>query len=533
MIMKLLPIKASVLVLMACIIYVGFLSNPYIFDDLTLFNKSVRLDDVIPEYHFDLLELRSLPLASFYWTKLLFEERIEYFRLGNLILHIGVAALIHHAIYLLFQTVVPDHPEKHNFSLISWVVSIVFVVHPAATYAVGYLAQRTILMASLFAIIAVILYIRASLTGSRVMLWAVVPFYYLAVFSKEHAIMLPFCLAALTVLIYNNWLRQFRREFAFFFALIGIALIVVYARKYLIGTFYEPNAAGYMAGIDSRKAYFYSILTQAALHFKYLLIWLLPNPSWMSIDMREEISFSLFSWQTLLAIVFLVYGLIGFKLLLRRGVAGIFGFGMLFPWFMFSTEFSAVRIQEIFVIYRSYLWSFGWVVMLAVAILNLGIKKSSVVIIAVVFTMVFISLERMQTLAHPVIVWDDAVKLVEKKNLVRGTERIYYNRGTERVKIGQFVEAKSDFEKALSIYPAHIDARANLGVLYFKEEKWQSAIDQFSALEKFAEARNSYMNPRLVFGRAISYERLGNSALAQKDFIRSCELAKMGCEFIR
>jgi len=531
--MKLFPIKAGVLVLMASIIYIGFLSNPYIFDDLALFNKSVKLDDVMPRYHFDWFELRSLPLASFYWTKLLFGEHIQYFRLGNLILHIGVAVSIHQAIYLLFKITVPEHPGKNDFNLISWIVAIVFVVHPAATYAVGYLAQRTILMASLFSIITVILYIRASMTGNRVMLWAAVPTYYLAVFSKEHAIMLPFCLAALTVLFYKDWRYQFRREFAFFSALIGIALIVVYARKHLIGKLYEPNAAGYMVGIDSTTAYFYSILMQAALHFKYLLIWLLPNPNWMSIDMREEISFDLISWQTLLAIAYLIYGQIGIKLLLRRGVAGMFGFGMLFPWLMFLTEFSAVRIQEIFVIYRSYLWSLGWVVMLAVIILKLRIKKSSAMIISVVFTMVFISLERMQTLAHPIIMWDDAVKLIEEKNLVRGTERIYYNRGTELAKIGQFVEAKRDFEKVLSIYPEHIDARVNLGVLYFKQEKWQSAIDQFNTLEKIAEGRNSYMNPRLILGRAISYERLGNSELAQKDFIRSCALAKMGCEFIR
>ena len=517
---------------LASIVYAGFLSNPYIFDDISLFSMSGSFDDVMPEHRFAWLELRSLPYASFSWINLIFGQHIEYLRIGNLLLHVGVAVAVYFAIHGLLQITVPEHTQKSNFSLIAWTVALVFVVHPAATYAVGYLVQRTILMATLFSLLAIIFYIRASMTGSRFWLWMVVPAYYLAIFSKEHAIMLPLCLAALTVLIYENWVRQLRREAAFFAVLVGMAITVFYFRKDLVGTLYEPNAAGYMDGIDPKAAYLYSIISQATLYFKYFLLWVLPKPNWMSIDMRESFATSLISWQAVGAISYLVYGFIGVRLLVRRGLTGLVGFAMLFPWLMFSTEFSAVRIQEIFVIYRSYLWSFGWLLMLAVVLLKAGSKKSSIIVVGIVVTFVLISLERLQTLAHPSIMWDDAAKLIEKKDLVRGAERIYYNRGNDRAKLGQFEGAKSDYEKTLSIYPFHIEARGNLGALYFNAGQWQNAIDQFNELEKYGQVKNAYMHPRLVFARAIAYEKLGQSDLAQKDFIRSCEMGKLGCEHL-
>jgi hypothetical protein len=371
------------------------------------------------------------------------------------------------------------------------------------------------------------------MTGNRILLWLCVPLYYLAVFSKEHAIMLPLCILALTVLFYKDWAQQLRREAAFFAVLFFMAFMVFYFRKSLIGSLYEPNASGYLYGVNAGEAYFFSVISQSALFFKYIFLWLLPNTSWMSIDMREDFATRIFSLQSVCFVIYLMYGLFGVKLLMRKGLTGLIGFSILFPWVMFLTEFSAVRIQEIFVLYRSYLWSFGWFLMLAIVLLKVGAKKSRVILGAVILTLTMLSLERMQTMAHPVILWDDAAKLVEGKSQVIGGERIYYNRGTERAKLGQFEGAKSDFYKAIAIYPDHVDARANLGSLYFQAGQWQNAIDQFNDLEKVGATQKAYLHPRLIFGRAVSYAKLGQVDRAQKDFIKSCELSKLGCEFVR
>lgn len=514
-------------------LYGGFLSSPYIFDDSAFFTDGYSRNFVIQEHHFSWFQMRSLPYASFYWTKLVAGDNIEYLRLGNLIIHCAVVVAIYFAIYWLLQSTVKENPKKTNLSLIAWAAALIFAVHPLATYSVGYLAQRTVLMAALFSIITILFYIRTSNTGSKITLWLAVPTYYLAVYSKEHAIMLPFCLVALMVLLYEDWPRQLRREVAFYAVLACIAFTVFYSRKFLVGTLYEPNGPGYMEELGASGAHLRSVISQAALYFKYAMLWTLPNPKWMSIDMRENFATGVLSLQTLGALCYFVYGYIGIKLLLKRGVTGLFGFAMFFPWLMFFSEFSAVRVQEIFVIYRSYLWAFGWILILAVVFLKINSTKVVVLGASVSLLLMTISFERLQTLAHPLLLWDDAVKLIEKNPHIIGAERIYFNRGLERGRLNQFEGAKSDFEKTIELYADHIDARANLGAIYLKTEQWQNAVDQFNWVEQYGNTHNAYMNSKWVLGRGFAYEKLGNTDLAQKDFARSCSLTKLGCELVR
>lgn len=524
--------KGIVLAAIVLFLYGGFLSNPYIFDDLRIFNKVISADNVMPEYHFAWLQGRSLPYASFYWTKLIAGERIEYFKIGNVVIHVLTAIVMYLAIRLLLQISTKETYKKTTLSLIAWVSATIFAVHPVATYAVGYLAQRTILMATLFSLVTVVLYIRASMTSSIVLLWMAVPAYYLAVYSKEHAIMLPFCLIALTVLLYKDWFHQFRREATFYGALTCVAFSVWYSRQNLVGSIYEPNGLGYLYRDEpaAQWAYLRSVFSQGTLYFKYAFLWIFPNPSWMSIDMREKFASGLLSFQALGAAGYLACGYVGIKLLLKRGLAGLFGFAILFPWIMFIAEFSTVRIQEIFVLYRSYLWSFGWILLFAILLLKLSANKIILIGVVAISILITFSFERLQTMAHPLLLWDDAAKLLEHNDQTLGVERIYYNRGVERYRLGQFEEAKSDFEKTIALYPANIEARANLAVILFKTNQWQRAVEQFNMVEKYGNMHNAYMNPKLVLGRAISYEKLGNIELAQIDYRRSCELASLGCE---
>lgn len=70
-----------------------------------------------------------------------------------------------------------------------------FALHPLAVYAVGYLIQRSILMATLFALLACWAFVRGLQTRSPAWFTGALLSYLLAVLSKEHAVMtvgLPF-----------------------------------------------------------------------------------------------------------------------------------------------------------------------------------------------------------------------------------------------------------------------------------------------------------------------------------------------------
>ena len=64
---------------------------------------------------------------------------------------------------------------------------LLFAVHPVATYATGYLVQRTILFATLFCLLAMLVWIKANKSKNGNLIWLSVPLYYFAVFSKENS----------------------------------------------------------------------------------------------------------------------------------------------------------------------------------------------------------------------------------------------------------------------------------------------------------------------------------------------------------
>src|SRR3989344_4265991 len=64
-----------------------------------------------------------------------------------------------------------------------------FALHPVAVYAVGYLIQRSILMAALFAVLACWAFVRGLQTQRVAWHAGALLSYLLAVLSKEHAVM--------------------------------------------------------------------------------------------------------------------------------------------------------------------------------------------------------------------------------------------------------------------------------------------------------------------------------------------------------
>ena len=336
----------------ACLVYLPFLGNPFIFDDLNFFSS-----DVLSHYTHSLFdfELRGLPYASLGWTAAIFSDAVpHFFHLGNTLLHVSNVILL---FYLLRQLVGAALPEQKDSSTLvwgAWFGALVFAVHPVAVYAVGYVAQRSILMATFFALVMQFAYLRGLLTGKKRWLMLATVAYFAACFSKEHSVMMPAVLAALTILLRpsNKLDKHAFRSIWAAFAIIG--LFTVLRAKGVFGTPYEAMASQLFEQqriVESTPVlHFLSVLTQAGLFFKYLLLWLLPNPAWMSVDMREHFIPAWTAWQGGLGLLgFVAYGVVGFKLLLRGRWLGLIGLALLYPWLQFLLEFS--RVIDILIFY--------------------------------------------------------------------------------------------------------------------------------------------------------------------------------------
>ena len=521
----------ALLVIAVAALYGQFLWNPIVFDDLPFFMVDNEGRQPVSNYHFAFLELRSLPYATLAWTQAWFGLGLFSFRLGNLLLHAAVVLVLFFFLAALFAAVLGEH-DKNGLSAhrAAFFAALLFALHPVATYAAGYLVQRTIIMATLFCLLAMLSYVHGSVRQKSLWLWMSIPFYYLAVFSKEHAIILPAVLVALTVLLHDDWRAKLRQRWTIFTVLAGIAVIVLLAKISILGSVYEINAPEMLKKNESELAYPLSILTQSALFFKYALLWIFPNPAWMSIDMREPFARSLFSPYLLALGGFLAWGGGAFWLLLKRRRAGLVGFAMMFPWLMFFTELSSVRIQEEFVLYRSYLWAAGAFSLLPILFGGINVRMSSFILGAIALAMFLISMERLMTFSHPILLWDDAEKLVKGREDLPGAYRIYYNRGTELINIDRPDEGIADLKLAIALSKDFAEAHGNMGAGYIKKGDWQNAIISFSAAIEIARKVESYPRARYFYGRAIAFTKMGDMQKSQADYKESCALAGQGCE---
>jgi tetratricopeptide (TPR) repeat protein len=532
------PIKRAwlfvALLLIALIaLYGQFLWNPIVFDDLYFFIIDDAGNQPVSGYHFSLLELRSLPYATLAWSKVWFGLELINFRVGNLLLHAAVALALFFFLAELFAAVCGDCGKAGlgdraetclSSQYAAFFAALLFALHPVAVYAAGYLVQRTIVMATLFGLLAMLVYVHGSVRQQPLWLWSSVPLYYLAVFSKEHAIMLPAVLLALTILLHDDWRTKFKQRRAIFAALAGIAVLVLVIKKGLLGSVYEINAPEMLLDVDSKLAYPLSVLTQSWLFFKYAGLWLLPNPAWMSVDMREPFAQSLLSVYLLAFMSFALWGVGAFLLLLKRGWLGLMGFALLFPWLMFFTEFSAVRIQESFVLYRSYLWMIVLCSVVPLLFMRVRQKLAVASLGLLCALMVPLAWDRLTTFSHPLLLWDDAAKLVEGRPYLPGMERIYHNRGLTLSKTRLKQEAIADYSTAIRMKPNYSYAYNDRGAMYLELQQYAEALKDFDT----AIALNP-LYPNAYQGRGMVYEALGNQAQSLENYKKSCELGRRGC----
>lgn len=526
-------IQTFVMVLMLLLLYGGFLYNPLVFDDIYFFvsgNPEKYLDQGVQ------LHPRWWVYYSLGFTFVHFGHEMIWFRLGNLALHLGVGLVLFMFLRQLVTDLDGHREDRLSTSWATYLAAMMFVLHPVAVYGAGYLIQRTILMSTLFSLLSWWM-LWLGLNGSRLKLWLAVIFYFLAVYSKEHAVMAPAVCLGLLILHKRS---EFKTRItnteltALFLAFNFIALLVILQLRGVIGEPYEIFASelirekGVM--VAPERAFVLSAITQAGLFFKYLLLWIIPNPLWMSVDMRAAFALST-NWQNI-AILFLFF-LYPFAaaILLRKGrTQGLVGLSMLTPWLLFATEISTVRIQEIIVLYRSYLWTPLLFLLVAIGLKRCS-KQISVVIGALLCTALFaFSYDRLTSFSHSFLLWDEAAKLAERnvgKPGVTGIDRIYYNRGLALHSEGFAPNAIKDFDRALAIKPNDPHAYNSRGAA-----KLDSG-DAIGALTDFETAiRLDPTQLKPYAGRAMALNNLGLHKEAREAHRKSCLMGWTGsCEY--
>lgn len=512
-------VAPAIITLAVAVLYGWFLYNPIVFDDMYFFLPGV------PERFIETASLhtRVLGYATLSLGSRLLGNSLLGFRVASLLLHAGVAITLYFFLRQLQQT---NRDGKTGPAALALLAALAFALHPAAVYGAAYLVQRTTVMATLFALLSWVCVLRGLQAGQRKWLWASVGAYALAVLSKEHAIMVPAVSAALAVWWWRTQpgkqtaVQLFRSLLPTMVGSCAIAVLVVLQLRGLLGGVYELDAPEMLPTISVEHAWPLSILTQSSLFFKYLLLWLLPNPMWMSVDMREPFAQSLAAWPALIGLLaFVIWPVIAAWLLWKGGRRGLLGFAMLAPWLLFATELTTVRIQEIFVLYRSYLW-LAPAFCAALALEPLLKPRTQLALLGIVPLLLFpLAWERLTTFSHPLLLWDDAERLVHDRDGLPGLERIYRNRGIALYKVAKYELAIEDYTKAILFKPEMSYAYNDRGAALLQLKRYAEALNDFDV-----SLRLKAGNVRSLAGRGTALEALGRMDEAKESYRSACAL---------
>lgn len=509
------------LVIVVFALYLPFFGNPLVFDDRSFFVGKMASYYAQTSFHFD---LRWLPYSLLGWIDLVFGTVVTHpFHLFSMLLHVANVLLL---FFILREIVAATTPEQRNStSLIwgAWCGALLFALHPVAVYAVGYVVQISIVMATFFTLVMLLTYLRGLLTGQIRWLVFSVAVYFLAVFSKEHSVMMLAVLAGLTLLVRPQIRVQKNVLWSTWIAFLVIGLLISLRAVGVFGMPYEPMAA---AMFEQQKVieniplqHLLSILTQAGLFFKYLLLWLLPNPAWMSIDMREPFILSLGAWQGWLGLsAFILYGIAGVWLLLKKGNSGLLGLALLYPWLFFLLEFSSIRVQEPFVLYRSYLWMPGLLVIIPLLFIRKPGKPVLFMLLMVVMLFAGAAVNRLWIFADNYRLWNDAALLLPNERSP-GADRIFFNRAQGESARGNIEASIADYQRSIAVSPQYAIVRTALGWALFDAGRYDEALEQFNiAISLDPKVSGAY------YGKAMVLKGRNEDKQVAELMSKACEL---------
>lgn len=490
---------AFAIVAVAAALYAPFLGNPLVFDDKIFFSG----------YRFSYyathplgLDLRLPPYFTLTFTQTLWSG-VAAQRVVSLFLHAGCALALYRLLHDLQESALPASSGADR-ALRAGIGAAAFALHPAAVYGAAYLVQRSIVMATFFGLLSAILFLRGLRRGSHADALSAALLFSLAVLSKEHAVLLA--AAVVPAAFLQSGPRRFAwRHCAIYLGACAPAAIFVTLRSLgVIGGVYEEAFNAISAQIAAasneqigQRSLFLSAVTQAGLFFKYLGLWLWPDPAAMSIDVRVDfVAGWTPGWIAAKIIAFAASGALGVALLLRRGAAGLAGFGLLFFWIQFLVEFTAARFQEPFVLYRSYLWGPGAVCMLAAALSLLPRRVALGAGLLACAALACAAYDRLVTFSHPLLLWEDAASKLPDGPVPWGS-RTLYGVGREYLYSGQPEKAIATAERCVRLYPKTAQCVYARGVVHLQRHDFAAAAEDLQ--------RALALDP----GSAIMHHRLG------------------------
>ncbi len=502
----------ATLCLLGTLAYANTIHVPFLFDDYQniVTNQHIRLTDLTVERLGDAgfaspHPHRWVAYISFALNYFVHQYNPAGYHIVNITIHISTAILI----FFLFQITLQRPPLAERYAppqTISFFAALLWLVHPLQTGAVTYTVQRMTSLATMFYILALLLYVHGRLTTKtkkRLIFWlASILAGILAMGSKEIAATLP-----LFVLLYEYFFFQdldCRKRKGFVPLVVGALLLFCLMAFAFLG----PNALEAIQGTYAHRDFTLGqrVLTQSRVLILYLSLLLYPHPSRLNLDHDMVLSLSLFDpLSTLFSILTLISIIIfAFFVAKKHRLAAFAIF-----WFLGNLiiESSIIGLEMIFE-HRLYLSSI-FLCLLVVTIIN---KLRSPwlkfgILLSICFTFAGWTHTRNTVWHSDLTLWSDVIKKSPLK--ARG----YNGVGMHFFQNKQPQQAIPFFQKSLLINNLQAKPHNNLGLCFLGVNKVDQAISEFTKAIAIKPNNGMYH-----VNLGIAYWQKGIRNLASKEF---------------
>ncbi|MBI5327116.1 MAG: tetratricopeptide repeat protein [Deltaproteobacteria bacterium] len=480
----------SVIILLTAIAYSNTFSNSFHFDDRYAIFEDRAIRDIgnIPSMFKDMLN-RPLLRITFALNYHFGGFDVFGYHLVNLLLHIIAGISVYFLAKLLFERM-GGHGNSVSFALLA---GLIFALHPVQTGSVTYIASRSAVLAAIFYVLSVILFILGSeRNGSKMVFFHIGAFlsFLMALGSKETAATVPFIVLMLPFFLMT---AKHRRNITL--PLLWLMALPVYALiRYLVSQNVVP--------VDTRFSYseilppYQYLLTEVNVVIYYYLKWLFfpvngPNAD---PDIPAETSFiDISTIAASLVIACIVYMAIRF----RREVT-VVSFGIFWYFITLIPTSSIFPIADVAVERHLYLPSIGFAFVSAYLLMKIKeLLPSKIWFLPYIIPliMIVITIQTNSVWKNGITLWEDAARKSPNKIRALG------NRAFAYLESGNLNMAEMLYHDFLKRFPNDPFGYNNTGLILEKKG------DVLSAIKYYREAVNlkpKYWRFHMHLGNAYS-----------------------------
>lgn len=536
--MKRIVASIILIIIFAFLPYINIFHVPFHFDDEHSIVKNYLIHDV--SNFIDPSELINTVKMSRYVGLLTFALNYNIHRLNvtgyhffNVAIHIINGLLVYAFVLLTFRT--PWLRERFGnsrlFSYLPLGAALLFVSHPLQSEAVTYIVQRFALLATLFYLLCLVLYIRSRLSEKNVVRYTL---YVLSVLSavcamksKEISFTLPVVITLYELFFFQGSIkRRVLWLIPLYATMLLIPLSLLGIDKPLAEVIGDVSEVTKVQTTLSRWEY---LMTQFRVIMTYLRLVFVPINQ--NLDYDYPVYRSFFDPNVVLSFLVLA-GLFGAAMYLlyrsnrsvsmdQQSSAGryrIISFGILWFFITLSVESSLIPITDVIFEHRMYLPSVGLFMALGAGLViiserlkerwrraEFGVTAAFMVIVLLLTTTTFV---RNLAWRDGITLWQDVVSKSPQK--ARGHSNLgmyYYDKALESYEKREYLDkAIKHLMIATKIYPRYNEAYVNLGNAYEALGLVDKAIEQYKIAlqiksddpEIFYNLGNAYYSKGLV-----------------------------------